>query len=218
MKDVSEKENIEYWNKFYKSVMIDGESSFCTFVKKQLPSTYFTIDIGCGSGRDTKAFARDGYKVIGVDRSTEVIQANNEIVSNIMSINFATIDVGNVQEFEFFLKENKKKAEKENQKVLIYSRFFFHSINDNTEEVMLNSLCASLQKGDKLALEFRTLEDKHIGKVYGNHYRRFIDSDALKKALIEKYSFTINYFYKGQGLSIYKDEDPYLARIICTKN
>lgn len=217
MKNVSEKENITYWNEFYKKVMIDKESSFCTFVKGQFSNNFSVIDVGCGSGRDTRAFAKDGYNIVGIDRSIEVIEANNNQVNKIQSISFENIDVGDIKEFALFLQRIRNRFKAVENKILIYSRFFLHSINADTEEVMFNLLSDSLQKGDKLALEFRTLEDQRIGKIYDNHYRRFIDSDALKMKLEERYSFKIEYYYKGQGLSIFQGEDPYLARILCTK-
>lgn len=218
MESISERENLKYWDDFYKKTMIDGESTFCSFVKQHLKcdKKYLIFDIGCGSGRDTKAFAKDGYEILGIDRSKQVIQTNNDLTKNIESIEFVNIDVGLPNELLNFLK-HKKNLLKEEKNIFIYSRFFLHSINEETEEILFNTLSEGLTSGDRMAFEFRTIEDEKICKYYDNHYRRFINLENLISRLTTKYSFKVDFSFKGQSLSVFNGEDPYLGRIVCSK-
>ncbi|MGE7910991.1 class I SAM-dependent methyltransferase [Lysinibacillus xylanilyticus] len=214
-KVVSEIVNVNYWNEFYKKVAIDKESTFCSFIKKEIKDDVVIIDIGCGSGRDTLSFAKEGYQVYGIDRSTKAIEMNNENVKHIKNIEFINIDVADESILQKFIED--VLAKNYAKKLMIYSRFFLHSINKETESVLLHTLTKNLNRGDLLMLEFRTIEDEKIEKIYSDHYRRYIDSDELKTELEYKHGFSTEYYYKGQGLSIYKNEDPYLARLILKK-
>lgn len=217
MNNISEKNNVSYWNEFYKKVALDEESTFCTFIKEEIRDDVVIIDIGCGSGRDTRSFAKEGYQIYGIDRSIEAINMNNENVKHISNIEFFNIDIADERKLQSFIDNiiaTKKNYEK---KLMIYSRFFLHSINKETELILLHILSMVLKREDLLVLEFRTIEDEKIEKVYSDHYRRYIDSDELKDDLENKYEFSTEYYYKGRGLSIYKNEDPYLARMILKK-
>ena len=45
---------------------------------KELPSQAYILDLGCGSGRDTKEFLQKGYRVDAVDGSAELCQKASE--------------------------------------------------------------------------------------------------------------------------------------------
>lgn len=217
LKSVSEKNNVDYWNEFYKNVSIDEESTFCSFVKNKINKNSVIIDIGCGSGRDTRSFAKEGIQVYGIDRSVEAINKNNENVRNISNIKFVNIDIADEHRLRKFIDDVSAETKKNAKKLIVYSRFFLHSINKETEKILLNILSEGLQSGDLIMLEYRTIEDESIDKIYNNHYRRYIDSEELNNNLEQNYGFTSVYFYKGQGLSVYKSENPYLARMILKK-
>lgn len=212
-----ELKNKNYWDEFYVKNVINEESTFCTFIKETIPNNFNVVDVGCGTGRDSRAFAMNNYNVIGIDQSSEVIKINKESVYNQEILQYKNIDISDYELYYAFLQEAKLKASNENNKLLIYSRFFLHSINELTEEIFFNAASRVLEAGDKIALEFRTIEDKDIPKIYDNHYRRYVNSDDLILNLENIFGFNIDFYKKGQGLSIYKNEDPYLARIICTK-
>ncbi|KOO49599.1 class I SAM-dependent methyltransferase [Viridibacillus arvi] len=210
-----EKENQTYWNQFYKTVKIDGESTFCSFVKTYINNEYIVVDIGCGSGRDTKAFAMNGIEVFGIDQSEEAIETNTLLSESEELINFIKVDVSNFAELNSFFEGIKEK--RSNKKLLIYSRFFVHSIEESTQKNLMKVLESSLLGGDYVALEFRTKEDEELHKIFDNHYRRYIDSEKFVEEITNEYTFMEIYYYKGRGLSVFKDEDPYLARIIFEK-
>lgn len=52
-----------------KYVVVQNQSQDCMF---DTSSNAHIIDLGCGSGRDSKAFINKGYKVTAVDGSKEL--------------------------------------------------------------------------------------------------------------------------------------------------
>ena len=217
----SEQYNVEYWNNFYKKVRIQDQSTFCEYVKKNIDcSNYIVLDIGCGSGRDTLSFAREGISVVGVDRSLEAINGNNSLLRTLSKSNileFIVSDIGDSEQISSFMKSISHRAFSENKKILVYIRFVLHSINEETQQILLSTLSEYLKPGDIVTAEFRTIEDQTRNKIYDNHYRRFIDSDLLIAELENSYHYKTLDFFKGTGLSIFNGEDPYLARFIVEK-
>ncbi|MGE7090253.1 class I SAM-dependent methyltransferase [Lysinibacillus sp. NPDC048646] len=206
-------ENKIYWDEFYRKEELYGPSSFCNLVKCSFGLEYLIIDIGCGTGRDSRAFLENKYEVRGIDSSEVVITKNNEYSLKQYSKEvYFSIDVSCVKDFSSLINSIKKIAEMQNKKILIYSRFFLHAINDDTERVFLDTLEVYLEKGDCIALEFRTIEDKQTTKIYDNHYRRYIDTNKFEQNLKKYNCFEVSFFQKGTGMSLYKTEDPYLAR------
>jgi tellurite methyltransferase len=209
----SEKKNIEYWNAFYKKVKIQEESTFCTLIKNTIKNDAIILDVGCGSGRDAFSFAKDGYGVVGIDRSEEAIKLNEilreDMNFNHLNINFHAVDISDEQGLSELVGSISQSAKNEDKKLVVYVRFLLHSINEKTEEILLTTMSKHLRKGDFFAAEFRTIEDQN---------RRFVSAEDVLSDLENKYSFTKILFTKGTGLSIFNNEDPYLARIIMEKS
>ncbi|WLV25349.1 class I SAM-dependent methyltransferase [Aciduricibacillus chroicocephali] len=216
-----ENDNVTYWDSYYAGTEISlEESSFCKFTKRFVSKNSLIIDIGCGSGRDSQSFAKSGFKVIGLDRSKEAIKKNLLSIKAIkekfcLDIEFIQLDLKESVVIEELLKELFVDNNKKN--IVIYLRFLLHSIDKNTEEELFSILSTHLPSGSLIAAEFRTIEDKGKSKIYDNHYRRFIKAEDLMNDLKSQYGFEELYFTKGTGLSVYKDEDPFLARIIARK-
>ena len=123
-----------YWKKFYENFKIRTPSDFAQFclgyfVKHDIK---WLIDVGCGNGRDSYYFSRNGIKVIGVDLSSS--PKNSELATFIK----ASFDHYN----EFNLP--------------VYARFFLHSISDH--EILHFIKMAQ----NYIFLEFRDKEDEPI--------------------------------------------------------
>ncbi|XID90998.1 class I SAM-dependent methyltransferase [Paenibacillaceae bacterium WGS1546] len=213
----SDQYNLMYWDEFYKKVDILEESSFCGFMKTKVDQNAIILDVGCGSGRDTFAFARAGYEVTGIDRSVAAIEKNNMLKEDSMNIRFEVVDIGEERSFQEIIQSLGRKALAEHKKFVVYARFVLHSINEETERSLLRLISQYLNRGDYFAAEFRTIEDQGLAKIYNDHYRRFIDAEGLLQELEQRYSFSKVYFTKGTGMSVYNDEDPFIGRVIVEK-
>lgn len=91
---------------------------------------------------------------------------------------------------------------------IVYSRFFLHSI--------LNNEIVDILKSTKkyFVAEFRLKGDKPI--IYKNHYRNLIDLSWFVKQL-EISGFEILFLKTGKNMAKYKNENPYVCRVVAKK-
>jgi hypothetical protein len=95
----------------------------------------------------------------------------------------------------------------------VYLRFFLHSIDEDTEDALLDALTGTMP-GFRIFAEFRTKQDEALSKVHGDHFRRYIDEQQFARKLERRWGFKVEHLESGHGFSPYRDEDPHLARII----
>lgn len=211
--------NSEHWESFYANNRNLSESTFCTEIRREFEEGFIVVDIGCGSGRDSFSFAAAGLDVYALDRSYEAIKANKQLAEEramIGKLSFEQMDLSDAKKLNHFFDKVVKQADLQEKKIVFYLRFLLHAIDEQTEKVLLDTLTESIPSGSFFAAEFRTLEDEEKSKIYDDHYRRFICTDKFLKNMKDR-GFSIKEFYKGTGLSIYKEEDPFLARVIAEK-
>jgi len=183
--------NKKYWENFYKNQHIKTPTSFARFVLNYLncnfPQYNSIIELGCGNGRDTCFFGKQGYKILGVDEAT--------LSKNMKNVKFIKLNIN-----KLFFKKNKYD--------IVYSRFFIHAIDDN----LINNILKWTKK--LFIAEFRAEEDVPI--LYPKHYRNKINGNKFINKLIEN-KFDIVYYNKSKNLASYKNENPIIIRIIGVK-
>lgn len=182
-------EEKKYWEKVYtKEKLPTDPSPFAKFLMEHLREGPFDIlDLGCGNGRDSYYFASLGHKVYGVDTSNCPEKRKN---AGFEQADMVTFDKAGYD--------------------ILYSRFTFHSITDEKQDELLDSV----QPGQLIAIETRSVVDKDIKKVFGDdHFRNYSGGDELKKRM-ESHGFSIMHFCESRGLAKYKDEDPMVIRIL----
>jgi len=215
---MSEKNTIKemsYWNDFYSSNEFEMPSQFCTLLASESSRTIPVIEFGCGNGRDSLFLARHGYHVYAIDLSMEAIKKCNSKSESMDNIEFRQGDVTVESDVSALIIDAKNKHK--NSSVIAYSRFFFHSIDSDQEDLLLSYLSKYLETGDSLYLEFRSKEDEGTNKIFNSHYRRYVDSEKLIEKLINEHNFEISYSIVGKGMAKYKAEDAIVARIIALK-
>ena len=178
----------KYWKQFYKQKHIYQPSSFAKFCLNYIPKISNIIEFGCGNGRDTYFFGNEGSKITGIDFACQPKRCGN--------INFIKSDITK------YLDNTK------NTFGIVYTRFFLHSIKDETIDKLLK-----WSKGLFLA-EFRAKEDIPI--LYPNHYRNKIDGNKFLIKMI-KHNFKILYYSKSKNVAKFKIENPLIIRIIAKK-
>lgn len=198
-----------YWNKYYKKIKYDEQSSFASFVLKKLKNkkNLNLADIACGNGRDTIFFYKNNLKVIGFDQSSNVVRNNKKKFGNFfLTINFCKKNLKINQKFDIF-----------------YIRFFFHAITEKMEMNFLKNLKKTSKKKTIFFCEFRTDKDPLIKKGikisgferFDSHYRRFIELKSFKKRL--RYNkFKILYEKTSNKFAIKKKDKPSICRMIFT--
>ena len=191
----------EYWANYY-SENLDptDQSSFAEFILPKLTKNKKLIDLGCGNARDSLYFSRNGLNVIAVDQIKDEIDYLNKNYKN-DNINFICDDFTDL--------ENSSNELFDKKFDYIYSRFTFHDLKEDS----------------LFLLEARSIKDpmynegKKLSKTenFTNHYRRFMQLDKIISKL-ESRDLEIIYHIEDKDLAVYKDDNPYVIRLIAKKN
>lgn len=177
------------WEEFYKKGEApEGVSDFAKFIANKIDfeDVMTTVDVGCGSGRDTY-FLGTFSDVKGIDPNT--IASDNDL-AEFVKLGFK--DAKNIIE----------------NADMVYSRFLLHSISD-VEIIDLVEMTP-----DYFVAEARAQGDEP--SIYTDHDRNFLNGGWLLTVLIRS-GFDIEYYEKGHGLAVYRDEDPLIIRIIAKR-
>jgi cyclopropane fatty-acyl-phospholipid synthase-like methyltransferase len=197
----------KYWENYYKKHSKPiKQSSFASFIETYLEKNKKLIELGCGNGRDSIFFSKKNINVLGVDQAENEIKFLNENYAN-KKLNFLADDFTDLNldtKFDY-----------------IYSRFTFHSINEEKEDNTLSWVSSHLKDEGLFFLEARSINDPmyNEGKIlsefenFTDHYRRYMDLNKIIEKLENK-NFSIIYKIENDGLAIHKNEDPIVIRII----
>mmetsp|Transcript_18370 Transcript_18370/g.20920 ORF Transcript_18370/g.20920 Transcript_18370/m.20920 type:complete len:232 (-) Transcript_18370:377-1072(-) len=219
-KDVTKEQG--YWNSFYAKFKLKTPSQFCVLTATEASPEQSIVEFGCGNARDSLYLASQGFTVFACDLSQEAIDGDRlSLQKGGGRCEFAIVDASKRQDVEFIIEKARNESPglgaPSDNKVTVYTRFFLHSIDAEQENLFLDALAAACNVGDQIYFEFRCSLDEVLPKVYGtSHYRRYIDTDALVMLLKTK-GFDVPYHVTGRGMAKYKEEDPFVSRIIGTK-
>lgn len=204
-----------YWDKFYKDHSNRDDISECSTFASFCCDVLFDkeprtiVELGCGNARDAKHFSRE-HLVYGLDQSI-----SNEVISSNKSSSLKLLE-------RDFVHERYNFCEKID---VFYSRFSIHAITVDDQKKLLPNIFNILDTGGLFCIEARTINDpkfavgKHIcDTTYFNdgHTRRFIDSQEFLNEVLTL-GFKLKYFNEQDNLSIYKDDNPVLMRVILEK-
>lgn len=205
----------QYWDNFYKNHSSRDDISECSTFASFCCDNFFNkkpktiVDLGCGNARDAKHFARK-HIVYGLDQSIdkEVVNSNKSSLLKLLEQDFVH------DQYDFCEKVD-----------VFYSRFTIHSITESDQKELVLKVYNTLNTGGLFCIEVRTTKDpkfgagKHIcDTTYFNdgHTRRFINSQKFVNTVLSL-GFKLLYFNEQDNLSIYKDDNPVLMRIILEK-
>ncbi len=203
---------ITYWNTYYGKSQKFKESSFAKFVFNKIKrnkSKKRLIDIGCGNGRDSIFFSKKKIYVTGIDISKKIIEKNSLFAN--LNLKFIKFDV------------EKNKMNKKFD--YIYCRFFLHAISENGENKLIELIKKIKTKGTIIFFEFRNHKDKIFGykknqkhnsiiEFEKGHYRRIINTKKFLKKIKEKLDCKLIYNKSSKNLSVVKNDNPNLTRLI----
>ena len=173
------------------------------------------VELGCGNGRDGFALFKKTGRYVGVDScpiavkglSQKLESVGKDVDSNLRIIcaDFTKIDFENLST--------------SNEKLYIYSRFSYHSIDYIHAEDLLRSL-NNLKRPWMMLMEVRTIYDELYGEgtrlglheFQTDHYRRFIDPEKFILDNMKRFSF--KYFEVARDFAPFKQENPIIMRTI----
>ena len=142
----------KYWNSFYDSTIeeIQQKSTFALFIKDYLTSEDKVLELGCGNGRDTLYLSQYCDHVVAIDSSEKVIEKLKTITQENEKITFKCMDATNIVSLQY-------------KPTFIYSRFFFHSIEERTEDTIFDYI-SNLPSKTLFCLECRSEQDIRLPK------------------------------------------------------
>ena len=221
MKFKDKKAEQDYWNDFYSKSFIDVPSQFCVSITSDLHKKKTIVEFGSGAGRDSLYLASIGYIAVAMDLSVEAVEKCNNAMQKrgIEHAVFLCGDMSSSDDVKEVIDTARNYAHNDESKLVVYSRFVMHALDDQQEDLFLTALTENMNQSEYLYLEFRSTEDMETEKYFGNdnHFRRYIDSDKFVSNLKTKYGFDVIYSITGQGMARYKNEDPFVSRIIAVK-
>lgn len=208
-------DDTSYWEEFYSNSNTDIEapSLFAEALVKEnhLNDGKTVLELGCGNGRDSIYFSRNGLKVTAIDASKTAI---DKLISRKTDVLFVCDD--------FISSPTLYKTQYD----YCYSRFTLHAISEKQQRELFSNIYYALAEQGKFFIEVRSIYDDLCGKgervgefeyIYNGHYRRFLKKEALIDE-IKKSGFIIEYVEEKTGFAPHREEDPVIIRLIATKN
>lgn len=216
----------QYWDQFYRNHSnrddIINCSTFASFCEERYFKNRMVItDLGCGNARDALYFAKKGHYVLAVDQSIDDSVKSKPTCENIEFLESDFIK----PRYHFDDGSTRSYHPTPEDINVFYSRFTIHSITEAEQNELIPNVYDWLSEGGLFCIEARTINDPKFGvgdhisdTTYFNdgHTRRFIDSRQFLSTVLS-IGFKLKYFNEQDNLSIYKDDNPVLMRIILEK-
>lgn len=208
----------EYWNKYYESknaqsVTLKEPSLFARdMFEGYMERNKDLIELGCGNGRDSIFFARNGLNVIAIDESQVIIKELQDTIA-LDNCTFICDDFVNAEVIYQI------------QYDYCYSRFTLHAINEQQETKILSKSYDMLKQEGYLFIEARSIHDGKYGLgqqveknafIYDEHYRRYIDLDELVSKL-RNIGFTIIEQQESDKFAPMSGEHTVCIRVVAQK-
>lgn len=210
----------DFWRNYYThDNQIHEPSPFARWcLEHHLPVGSHIVELGCGNGRDSFAFLHHGLPLLAVDGCEVVISDNAarcsvcepEACGHFLALDFSELDRLGPDDLAGVN--------------AVYSRFVLHAIPEVLEDALLDFCQRILPPGGRMLHEFRTLRDPMMrqgeklsaNEQFSDHYRRFLDPDTFRAKLAAR-GWRESFFVEGDGLALFGDDDPIVARVIAEK-
>lgn len=206
----------QYWNQYYaKNKAPKKQSLFAEWVVETFfepQRRYRLLELGCGNGRDSAYFFRQGINVTAIDASeTSVEKLRNEFKKEDITFlcdDFVCSTAIYCSQFD-----------------CVYSRFSLHAINEKQEADLINNIYGALKCGGYFFIEVRSVNDELYGKgekvgmdeyIYEGHYRRFVHIGKLESRLKDA-GFELIYSKEKRGFAPLGESDPPIIRIVARR-
>ena len=201
----------DYWEKYYATHREPTPcSNFAKFVLPFLKPDHLLLELGCGNGKDSIHFARNGVNVLAVDQCTKEMHFLSEKFAELPNIDFTSGDMTALEGVP--------------NPDYVYSRFTLHAIDLEGEKKVLSWVSKNLNPKGLFLIEVRSVNDELYGQgtpmpdnaYFTDHYRRFEVLDELEQR-IKDTGLEVIYKLESKGLAPYNDKDPSIIRIIAMK-
>lgn len=194
--------NQNYWSSFYGKISPpEDPSNFCKFCCDFLEKGKKVLDIGSGNCRDSIYFKEMGFDCVAIDMHEQNFYDN-----------YIKMDIIN-----------------EIQKLIpadyYYMRFFIHTLSEKECDFLLKQLYEKINDGCKILIETRSTVEISDDPVYVSRFNSGIGTEhyrihySLNYFLnkIKKIGYKIEYSCDINNVAIYREDNPFVLRIIASK-
>lgn len=205
----------DYWDSFYagksSAAVPEEPSTFARWVAGRIAVEQPIIEFGFGNGRDSFWLARQGWLVRGFEFASSAVEnAIKRAAHESTPTYFDEHDLTDAAQTDLLA----DRLAQEYKAPVIFGRFLLHSLVDDARWNLFDLASTVLSGSGELYLEFRTGQDKGQPHEFGDgHYRQYLDPAAVESELKSR-GANITYSVAGKGYSVYKSEDPHVARIV----
>lgn len=208
--------NRKHWDSFdskRRGLVPRGPSPFARWVAEEYPSTRTLVDLGTGTGRDARWFARhEGRPGLAIDYCVSAVRRGAKAAEKMsLPVEFELLNLYDTRAVLALGARLSRSPEP----VDLYGRFLLHALEDPGRDNLLRLASMSLRRGGLLFLEFRTTKDRRRPKELGPAPRRFQDPDGVCR-LVESAGGRIVQRVEGTGLAPLREEDPHVCRLVAT--
>ncbi len=208
-----ENEHLDYWEHFYRGQSVGlvprDPSAFARWVADRQCTPGPLIDVGTGNGRDALWFAREGYRVHGVDYAASAVALTSGAASAAdLDATFSSLNLYHDDE----VSAEAARLATDLAPSAVYARFLVHALEDAGRTNLWRLAQTALSRGGSVYVESRVAETQH---AFGEHYRHFVPLETIV-AELEAAGARIDHQEQGFGLAVYRDEDPRVCRVVAT--
>ena len=207
--------DFNYWEQYYLKQNAElMPSLFAHYVADLLKDTHSDIvELGCGNGRDSVFFAKQGHNVDAIDQCYNEICFLIKQYQDIDNLDFRCDDFTDLVDDEPY--------------DVVYSRFTLHSVNKEQEKRTLEWAYRNLKKGGLLCIEVRGQKNEiyKVGEpvendadafILDNHYRRFLNFNNLCDDL-KNLGFSLDFAAEDKDFAPYNGQNETYIRVIARK-
>lgn len=174
----------QLWDKAHQNGEINHYSSTPTEFAKEVieviqPASNI-LELGCGVGNDSVAFAAGGHQVLATDFSAVAIRKNSERFKDISNLTFETLDMS--QPFSFA----------NNEFDVVYARLSLHYFNDETTRKIFSEIQRVLKSDGHLCFICKSINDPLYGKGIEIEKDMFELDGHLRHFFSEEYAVSLS--------------------------
>jgi ubiquinone/menaquinone biosynthesis C-methylase UbiE len=174
----------KHWNELHNKGNIDHYSNsptkFAEEVLKIVKPSSGVLELGCGTGNDSIAFANAGHFILATDFSEVAIAKNSERFSDIPNLTFKVLDISQPIKLE------------DNQFDIVYARLSLHYFTDKITKKAFQEIHRVLKQDGFLCYICKSIKDPLYGTgkqieddmfEYKGHIRHFFSEKYATECL-----------------------------------
>ena len=206
------REDKDRWSRFYNAHRQEiprGPSSFARWVNQQSAAD-LVVDVGCGTGRDTLFYARRGRTAVGLDVVPGAYRAGQRKAARTgLSASFRPINLSSLRDT---LRTGADLAAAQATTDVV-ARFLVHNLTPDDRDNFWRLCSMLLDDGGRAYLEFRVPRDRRLPKHWPSRGRRYLSPKAAVDEAARHGAVEVSRVV-GRGLAPFKDEDPWVCRLV----